>query len=351
MLNGFKNKNAALFYYKDKNPSPYTTIKPKDEEDAQYMTLSHGLFQEVFEHKKLETYGHFTFNTETKSIVSIDTQNVTGFIIDPVAFAYDLGARMYDARLGKFISTDPEFKIMPSWSPYSAFFDNPIFWTDPGGDCPLCPWLDAIIDIGFALYDVGEITYDLITKGQVDPISVAALSADLISIVIPMSTGAGLVVRAGAKGAKMAAQSTAKISKLVVKNADEVNQAAIKAMKNKGIKNPQAPFKKGTKVTEGILGQDVKLIRLESKGSKPLDKASFFVDPSGIKGLSPQQIQDKLSLPSLPTNIRNVTIPKGSKIRIGTAAGIEKFGTKGGGVQIELLEGAVKGGKSRPLID
>lgn len=133
LLNGFKNKEDYLLYTKDKNPSPFTTVKPKDPKDAEYVSLSHGLFQEVFTHKTLETYGHFTFNTETKAIVFIDTSGKNNFLIDPVAFAFDLGARMYDARVGRFISTDPSQAKYPSWSPYSAFLDNPLVYTDPDG--------------------------------------------------------------------------------------------------------------------------------------------------------------------------------------------------------------------------
>ena len=41
---------------------------------------SRGAFQEVFEHKKLETYGHFTFNTESKIISAIDTKNKNRYL-------------------------------------------------------------------------------------------------------------------------------------------------------------------------------------------------------------------------------------------------------------------------------
>ncbi len=132
ILNGFSDEQSGSVYAA-KNPSPFTTTKPKDKSDEQYWTLSHGTFQEVFEHKKLETYGHFTFNTETKTISAVDTTNQKGFIIDPVAFAYDFGARMYDSRIGIFISVDPLTAKYPQWSPYSAFANNPIFYTDPDG--------------------------------------------------------------------------------------------------------------------------------------------------------------------------------------------------------------------------
>ena len=133
VLNGFKGENAAQFIKKDKNPSPFTTIDVP-EEDNQYLDLSSGIFQEVFEPKEIETYGHFTFNTKNNELIKIDTQMVNNQIIDPVAFAYDLGARMYDARLGRMLSVDKKFKLAPDWSPYRFGMDNPILIIDPDGN-------------------------------------------------------------------------------------------------------------------------------------------------------------------------------------------------------------------------
>ncbi len=49
------------------------------------------------------------------------------------ANAYDFGARILDPRLGRWLSTDPLADNQPGWSPYKAFLDNPIYWTDPDG--------------------------------------------------------------------------------------------------------------------------------------------------------------------------------------------------------------------------
>lgn len=119
--------------FKDKNPSPFTTIDPKDEHRKSFKTLYGGLFQEVFEIREFEPYGHFTFQTTTNSITLIDTTAQTGFLIDPVAFAYDFGARMYDARLGIFTSPDPLAHRLPGWSPYAFVRNNPILRVDPDG--------------------------------------------------------------------------------------------------------------------------------------------------------------------------------------------------------------------------
>ena len=45
----------------------------------------------------------------------------------------DFGARIYDSRLGKWLSTDPLQKKYPSLSPYNFVANNPIMFIDPDG--------------------------------------------------------------------------------------------------------------------------------------------------------------------------------------------------------------------------
>ena len=49
------------------------------------------------------------------------------------AGAQDFGARMYDNRLGKFFSTDPESRNFPMWSPYNYANNSPIAFVDEEG--------------------------------------------------------------------------------------------------------------------------------------------------------------------------------------------------------------------------
>lgn len=46
----------------------------------------------------------------------------------------DFGARIYDPRLGRWLSVDPEYKQYPFASPYMAFGNNPNVFIDPGGE-------------------------------------------------------------------------------------------------------------------------------------------------------------------------------------------------------------------------
>jgi hypothetical protein len=46
----------------------------------------------------------------------------------------DFGARIYDSRVGKWLSMDPKAAKYPYFSPYVAFGDNPNIFIDPGGE-------------------------------------------------------------------------------------------------------------------------------------------------------------------------------------------------------------------------
>ena len=47
--------------------------------------------------------------------------------------SYTTEFRQYDPRIGRWLSIDPLASKAPDWSPYRAFFDNPIVYTDPNG--------------------------------------------------------------------------------------------------------------------------------------------------------------------------------------------------------------------------
>ena len=96
-------------------PNPFAPIG----QNQRYYTLSGGLFDEM--HPKADTgeYFHALLNTKTKRIIAFTPLDTLGNNeVDPVVFA---------------LSVDPLAAMLPSYSPYAAFNDNPIFYTDPTG--------------------------------------------------------------------------------------------------------------------------------------------------------------------------------------------------------------------------
>jgi RHS repeat-associated protein len=52
---------------------------------------------------------------------------------DATGTSYDFGARIYDSRVGRFLSIDPLAAKYPNQSPYAGFNDNPLLFADPTG--------------------------------------------------------------------------------------------------------------------------------------------------------------------------------------------------------------------------
>jgi len=76
----------------------------------------------------------FSFNGQEK----VDEINGSGN-------ALDFGARIYDARLGKFLSVDPMIKNYPSFTSYSFAGNSPIVLIDKKGEFP---WVTGLIGAG-----------------------------------------------------------------------------------------------------------------------------------------------------------------------------------------------------------
>jgi RHS repeat-associated protein len=54
---------------------------------------------------------------------------------------YDFGARIYDARIGRWLSVDPLTSKTPSYSTYNYCFNNCITYIDPDGKEPILPYV------------------------------------------------------------------------------------------------------------------------------------------------------------------------------------------------------------------
>ena len=67
--------------------------------------------------------------------------------------SYDFGARILDPRVGRWFATDKFEGKYPSFSPYVAFIDNPIFFVDPdGNDIEPWKWRWNILGVRFGPY-------------------------------------------------------------------------------------------------------------------------------------------------------------------------------------------------------
>lgn len=91
--------------------------------DTSYITLSHGIFEEMHEKKPKEKYFRTIFNTSTKKIEKFENADTlyNKYYFDPVAFA---------------LNVNPTSLSPASISPYAAFGNNPILHIDDDGKWP-----------------------------------------------------------------------------------------------------------------------------------------------------------------------------------------------------------------------
>lgn len=140
--------------------NPYERLGVKSDP----LTLSQGRYQEFFPNDTLVQIGSVIFNTIT--------QEVVGFV-EPDSSGLDFPADV----ASRWLSPDPLAHMFPEWNPYNYTFNNPVYWTDPDGRCPICPLLvkggaaaaaDALLQMTFAYaFDDNVNTFSQ-AAGQID---------------------------------------------------------------------------------------------------------------------------------------------------------------------------------------
>ena len=98
--------------------------------------------------------------------------------------------------------------------------------------------------------------------------------------------------------------------------------------------NQKAPYDTSKSVQKFVTTKSEQFVRVSTADNVA---GKFMMKEKDIKGLTPQQMKNKFSLPYVPTTISDVTVPANTKMREGTAAAIKGFG-KGGGKQYEILQ-------------
>jgi RHS repeat-associated protein len=81
----------------------------------------------------------------------------------------DLMKRQFDPQTGRFVSVDPSPDVagQESLSVYQYGWNNPILKPDPNGDCPICPAIPFLPQIGIGLVAAGEAITGLFVGSEV----------------------------------------------------------------------------------------------------------------------------------------------------------------------------------------
>ncbi len=95
------------------------------------------------------------------------------------------------------------------------------------------------------------------------------------------------------------------------------------------------PYAAGTKVRKFTVAQPTKFVRVHTAGNPT---GAFLVRADEIAGMTSAEIKQHLALPSLPTHIRQVTVPAGTPMQVGKVGAQPGFGVPNdGGFQYQLL--------------
>ncbi|WNZ86719.1 hemagglutinin repeat-containing protein [Pseudomonas sp. P108] len=152
---------------------------------------------------------------------------------------------------------------------------------------------------------------------------------------------------------KDAAKVSETIAKLEVSSADNIADViTTKNLPNKSIENVRAisaneanapfvergwspPYDTGSQVRTFTTATEIKFARVSTVDNP---QGAFLVRADEIAGMTPEQIQQHLALPKVPTQVAEVSVPPGTNMQVGRVAAQPQFGASSkGGVQYQLL--------------
>ncbi len=98
----------------------------------------------------------------------------------------------------------------------------------------------------------------------------------------------------------------------------------------------QPPYAEGTVVRKFTTAKEIEFVRVHTK-KNPIGR--FLARHDEIAGMTPEQIKQHLGLPEVPTEMRLVRVPTGTRMQMGRVAAQPKFGVPTtGGIQYQILE-------------
>jgi RHS repeat-associated protein len=280
----------------------------------------------------------------------------------------DYGMRSYNPRIGRFFNVDPLAKSYPELTPYQFASDSPIQNIDLDG--LEGSWAGYLNGVPREQQDnVIKGIRQGHKKGAITFVTTGAIILDAVytrGFFMKTLTGAGLLesMNESERGYEAQAKGNYGEAHRRFRNAGEANKIVILGLAAEGavfgvgkiattVKNWKVklidsnivnaefkdagyagPYKEN--VSLGVITTPEEITNLVRLSGPNNVRGAWVTTAKEIEGLSPAQLKDKFSLKYEPTLVTPISIEAKSTIRVGEASAVEKFGTNGGGYQIEV---------------